>query len=125
MNIRKFLLILTFVLSCITTTMSNNTQYTSDYDVAQIYEGIELDRDAKAIDSYGNIKDVKILLNPIKLDIGKYEVKLSRVSTNLYKVHGTSIYIETKYCYEYGVQTSAILEITSSYGYTIGKVYFL
>ena len=97
----------------------------SSYDIAGIYEKVELKSGSKAINSFGSIEDAEAVLVPTKVDVGKYEVELTRVDANFYRICGTSIYIETKYCYEYATMDDAILNITSNYGYTRGEVIFL
>ena len=95
------------------------------YDVAQVYEAVELKSGSKSIDSYGNVEDAKIVLVPTKLDEGKYSVELTKVDSNFYKIYGTDLYIETRYCYEYAIRDEAVLVVESNYGYTIGEVIFL
>ncbi len=95
------------------------------YDIANIYEKIELDSGSKALDSYGNIKEVKAVFVPTKLDTKRYNVEVTRIDSNFYQICGTDIYIETKYCYEYATRDDAILNITSNYGYTKGEIIFL
>ncbi len=95
------------------------------YDIANIYEKVELDSGSKALDSYGNIKEVKAVFVPTKLDTKRYNVEVTRIDSNFYQICGTDIYIETKYCYEYATRDDAILNITSNYGYTKGEIIFL
>lgn len=95
------------------------------YDIAGIYEKVELKSGSKVLDSYGNVKDAKAVYVPTKIDTGKYEVELTRIDSNFYHIYGTNLYIETKYCYEYATRDDAILNITSNYGYTRGEVIFL
>ena len=95
------------------------------YDIAGIYEKVELKSGSKVLDSYGNVKDAKAVYVPTKIDSGKYEVELTRIDSNFYQIYGTNLYIETKYCYEYATRDDAILNITSNYGYTRGEVIFL
>lgn len=95
------------------------------YDIAQVYEAVEMENGSKSIDSYGNVEEVKTVLTPTRFDEGKYSVKLTRVDTNFYKIEGTSMYIETRYCYEYAYRDDAILILDSYYGYTKGEVAFL
>lgn len=106
-------------------TLNYSSTSSSSYDIAAIYEKVELKDGAKSIDSYGNVKDAKAVLVPTKIDTGKYQVELTRIDTNFYQICGTSLYIETKYCYEYAMREDAILNITSNYGYTRGEVIFL
>lgn len=95
------------------------------YDIAQVYEAVEMENGSKSIDSYGNVEGVKTVLTPTRFDEGKYSVELTRVDTNFYKIEGTSMYIETRYCYEYAYRDDAILILDSYYGYTKGEVAFL
>lgn len=95
------------------------------YDIAQVYEAVEMENGSKSIDSYGNVEEVKTVLTPTRFGEGKYSVELTRVDTNFYKIEGTSMYIETRYCYEYAYRDDAILILDSYYGYTKGEVAFL
>lgn len=97
----------------------------SSYDIANIYEKVELKDGSKSIDSYGNVKEVKAVLVPTKIETGKYQVEITRIDSDFYQICGTSLYIETKYCHEYAQREEAILNITSIYGYTRGEVIFL
>lgn len=103
---------------------NNSAASSSTYDIAEIYEKVELKDGSKAMDSYGNVKDAKAVFVPTKIDTGRYEVELTRVDANFYQICGTSLYIETKYCHEYAMRDDAILSITSNYGYTRGEVIF-
>ena len=97
----------------------------SSYDIAGIYEKVELKSGSKVIDAVGSVSDASAVLVPTKVDEGKYEVELTRIDKDFYQICGTSLYIETKYCYEYATWDDAILNITSNYGYTRGEVIFL
>lgn len=98
---------------------------TKSYDLAGVYEKVELNAGSKSMDTYGNIEEAKAVFVPTKIDTGKYEVELTRIDSNFYQICGTNLYIVTKYCYEYATRDDAILSITSSYGYTRGEVIFL
>jgi len=102
---------------------SFNILKTSEYDIAELYQSTELNANTKALTDDG-VKEVSVLLTPIKLDIGKYVVKITRKGKDLYKVDGKNIYIETKFCYEYSNSEEIVLKIESSYGYSKGKVIF-
>lgn len=103
--------------------LSSNSS--SIYDIAEIYEQVELKDNTKVLDKYDNIIDAKKIFVPTKYNTGRYDVELTKIDTDFYHVVGTSIYIETKYCYEYAYRDEAILNITSNYGYTRGEVIFL
>ena len=97
---------------------------TESYTIYKIYEKIELDRGSKVIDNWGNIEDAQAVLVPTEIDRGRYDVEITRISNNLYQICGTSLYIETKYCYEYATREEVLLNITSTYGYDLGEVIF-
>lgn len=97
----------------------------SSYDIAGIYEKVELKSGSKSIDAMGSVSDAEAVLVPTKVDEGKYEVELTRIDKDFYLICGTSLYIETKYCYEYATWDDAILSITSHYGHIRGEVIFL
>lgn len=100
--------------------------YASDtYDVEEVYVKEELPRDAKILDNFDNIKDAKYILIPAELRRGNYEVTVTRIDSNIYRVEQTDYIIVTKYCYEYARYQKAILQYESSYGYTKGKLIFL
>lgn len=101
-----------------------DSQDSESYTIYKIYEKIELDRGSKVIDSWGNVEDAKAVLVPTEIDRGRYDVEITRISSNLYQICGTSLYIETKYCYEYATREEVLLNITSTYGYDLGEVIF-
>lgn len=53
----------------------------------------------------------------------KYEIQITRKAQNLYKVSGSDLWIETKYCYEYSYSETVIMDY-SGYGYTKGELIF-
>lgn len=77
------------------------------------------------VNSYGNVKEAKTVLVPTKLKEGKYSIEVTKVDSNFYKIYGTDLYIETRYCYEYASREDAVLIIESNYGYTKGEVIFI
>lgn len=96
----------------------------SSYDIVEIYQEVRVDSGAKVIDSYGDLKDVKKLLVPTRLDNGKYTVKVTRIDSNIYQICDTNYYIQTRYCYEYATREEVVVSITSAYGYTKGEIIF-
>ena len=125
MKIFRLILMTCMMTVLFTSSSSLSTSKASSYDIADIYEKVELKSGSKVLDSYGNVKDAKAVYVPTKIDTGKYEVELTRIDSNFYQICGTNLYIETKYCYEYATRDDAILNVTSSYGYTRGEVIFL
>src|SRR5687768_2706737 len=95
----------------------------SDCGISEIYEAIDADYGVKVLIGYGHLEDAELILVPYKMDVGTYKVSVTRKATNLYKVDGTKIYIETSYCYEYSYMVDAILDITGNYGYKKGTLY--
>lgn len=97
----------------------------STYNVVAVYEGQDIKGDAKAIKKNGTVvDDVKTILVKTELDVGRYDVKVNKVDTDLYQVYGTDIYIETRYCFKYAYRQDALLNITSRYGVYIGELIF-
>ena len=125
MKIFRLILMTCMMTVLFTSSSSLSISQASSYDIAGIYEKVELKSGSKVLDSYGNVKDAKAVYVPTKIDTGKYEVELTRIDSNFYQICGTNLYIETKYCYEYATRDDAILNVTSSYGYTRGEVIFL
>lgn len=121
----RILFILLTSLMQISSALPDISSSGDSYDVAQIYEAVELDSGSKVIDSYGNVKEAKTVLVPTKLKEGKYSIEVTKVDSNFYKIYGTDLYIETRYCYEYASREDAVLIIESNYGYTKGEVIFI
>lgn len=97
----------------------------SSYDIVAIYDKIDLKDGTKSIDNYGNVKEAQAIIVPTQLERGKYKVELTKISSDFYQICGSSLYLETRYCYEYAMRTEAILDITSNYGYSCGEVIFI
>ena len=123
--IKSFVLIACFLLFVSAERPVQMEVGSSSYDIAGIYEKVEVKSGSKVIDAVGSVSDASAVLVPTKVDEGKYEVELTRIDKDFYQICGTSLYIETKYCYEYATWDDAILNITSNYGYTRGEVIFL
>ncbi len=104
---------------------STGNSGSSTYNVAAVYEGQEIKGDAKAIKRNGSVvEDVKTVLFKTELNVGRYDVKVTKIDTDLYHVEGTDLYIETRYCFQYAYRQEALLNITSRYGYNIGELIF-
>lgn len=121
----KKILVLIFVILVIPLAFFANTNHSSgSCTVKQIYSAIIPESGVKAITDMGEITDVSVILSPVSIDPGEYSVSLTRKASNLYKIEGTDYYIETTYCYEFATYDDAILEVESSYGYSIGTITF-
>ena len=125
MKVFKIVLLTSILTMLFTSSSSLSESKANSYNIAGIYEKQELKSGAKIIDSYNNVKEAKYVLIPTKIVTRKYSVEITRIDSNFYQICGTSIVIETKYCYEYATRDDAVLNITSSYGYTRGEVIFL
>jgi len=102
-----------------------SSNMSAECDIKKIYEEtIPEDYDTKVLTRNGEIEEVESILIPTNIKTGDYKISLSRKASNLYKVVGTKYYIETRFCYEYATYGDAILSIESSYGYTVGRIYF-
>lgn len=80
---------------------NTNSAASSSYDIANIYEKVELKDGFKSLDSYGNVKDAKAVFVPTKIDTGKYQVELTKIDTDFYQICGTDLYIETKNLFKF------------------------
>ena len=97
---------------------------TNEYDVKEIFEGIDAESGVKVLTDNNELEDINVLLVPVKLEAGNYQVEVTRKTSNLYEVQGTKYYLETRYCYEYAYSQEAILKVESPYGYSRGKLIF-
>lgn len=124
---RKFAFILLVAFIPMFTSASKSVSHKADsYNLAKIYYKEAMEYGAKAIDAYGKVlTDIEYILTPVKLDVGRYEVELSRLDYNYYKIVGTDFVLETRGCYEYASYDEAIINIKYTTGYTLGEVIFL
>ena len=99
------------------------------YEVEYILERQEMPKGSKCLDRYDNVKEVKYVLVPIKLEKGTYEATIKRIDSNLYELkfgYDDVIYIETRYCYKYtSYGDKAILIVNDRYSYKKPKVVFM
>lgn len=119
---KRIAILITIFLGC-TAFVADTTS--STYTISEIYSGIKPeDSDTKVLTSSGDVEEVDIILVPTKLDIGKYKIEVTKKASNIYRIEGTQIYLETKFCHEYANRETVFLNITSSYGYSKGDVIF-
>ena len=62
-----------------------------------------------------------LLALPFYAGADNYEISVTRKGSNLYKVNGKNIFIQTRYCYEYVYAENSFLKM---YGYS-GEIIFL
>ena len=95
----------------------------AEYDVKNVYMKQELPQGSKMISLFGQVEEVQSVLIPVKLDSGKYKVRITKVASNIYKIDGTDYYIEIEYCMELAFCDEVILIIDNGY-FNKGKVIF-
>lgn len=94
-------------------------------EIENVFSAQDVPDGALSLSSSGSTEKIEKILLPTKIETGKYSIEIKRIDSNLYSIVGSDTYIKTKYCYEYSYGDDAILNITSSYGFTKGKVIFL
>ena len=67
----KLLLLVICVPIFVSASHNTNSEASSSYDIANIYEKVELKDGSKSLDSYGNVKYAKAVFVPTKIDTGK------------------------------------------------------
>jgi hypothetical protein len=92
------------------------------YQVEAIYQEYN-GREFIALTRSGLVVDIDILLKKTTYTLGKYNVSLTRVGDDIYRVDDGSLYLRLRNCYRYGT-VSATLTITNTHGYSVGKVEF-
>ena len=98
----------------------------ADETVSVIYKKVILNKECVAITSLSSYEEVnEILLETDEIEDGTYKVEVTRVSSHLYKIDGTSYYIKMPYCYEYSYGDEAILTIKTFYGRKSGSLTFI
>lgn len=97
--------------------------FEDSYDIEAIYKGVTSQDGLKVLIN-DDLKDAQLLLVPTKIDQGKYNIILSRVARDLYKVYDKNIYIKTRSCYESADRKEVLVDVESNFGYSRGKIYF-
>ena len=113
-----------FIISTSFTVSSLGSVPEAECEVAQFYEAVEADYGVKVLTSYGDLEKAELIFKPAKMDEGNYEIKITRVGSNLYKMEGSPYYIETKSCYEFASYEDAMLSVENKNGHLIGMVLF-
>jgi len=105
-------------------TSKNILNNNSECAIAEFYEAVIPQRETKVLTRSGNIEDAEIILVKATIEIGNYDVNISRKGRDLYKLEGTVYYLETRYCYKYATYEKAILRVESNYAFTKGHILF-
>jgi len=93
-------------------------------DVRRFYEAITPEFGVKVITALGELVEPELILVPTQLDEGSYQVYITREANNMYKIEGTTYYMETVACYEYVYFQEAILKVLNAGGYNYGTIFF-
>jgi len=95
-------------------------------DISKFFVEVPLDGDAYSISFGGDVEEVETLIVETNdIDEGVYEVSVTRVDDHIYKIDGTSLYIEMPYCYEYSYSDDAIMKVESFMGRKTGTLIFV
>ncbi len=122
---KKFLILLASIIPISAlTSFSIPSSSVQSYNIVEVYKEAEVNDKAKTIDSYDRVTDVKKLLLPTTMKIGKHKVKITRIDSDLYQICDTQLYIETQYCYKFATKEEVVINITSNYGYIKGELVF-
>lgn len=91
--------------------------------VSNFYQAMEPENGVKVLTMKGNLEEADLILFPTQINVGSYEVSLSRVGLDLYKLNGEELYIETRTCTEFSV-VEGVLKVDSKNGLTKGTLHF-
>lgn len=95
-------------------------------DIRRFFLEVPLDKEAYNITFGGNVEEVETLIVETNdIDEGVYEVSVTRIDDHIYKIDGTSLYIEMPYCYEYSYSDDAIMKVESFMGRKTGTLIFV
>lgn len=102
-------------------------------EVVAFYEMATTETGLKVLTNQGNLETADLLLNPVRLDEGSYDVEVTRTATNLYqivscrqnsKIIPNKYYIETRYCHEFSNNDKAFLKVEGNFGVVKGSINF-
>ena len=101
----------------------------ADERVTHVYQKQDVPDETIAVSSHGRLlEDVEYLLIEVgrsELDMGEYEVEVTREDDHIYHIDGTDLYINMPYCYKYAYRDRAILRITSGYSTLSGTLLWI
>ena len=101
------------------------TAAADEYDVEALLYAQEIEEGTLGVDRYGDPVKIYGLLVPVEINSGNYQIQVTRVDNNVYKVDGTDYCIRTKFCSEYCTREDAVLVVKSKYSYYNYKLVFL
>ena len=94
------------------------------YYIKNILSEVETGEGTIVITNYGEVEEVEKVLVPYNIEIGTYNVLISRKGRDLYRIEGTNIYIETHLCLELALLSDALVVIDTQYGLIKGSITF-
>jgi hypothetical protein len=95
-----------------------------EYDIVEVYKGFSPDDGTIVLTKFNNVEDAELILVPIKIEPGNYNVKVTRKAKDLYSVDKLNVFIKTRYCSEYSVNADVSLKISIFSGDSRGKIIF-
>lgn len=105
-------LILLLIITSPSLVFSQNYKEWDDHDVVRFYKKIDLDYNTLDEDGEG-IDEIYV---PTKVENGTYEVEVRKVSSKLYQIYGTNLYMYFRYSpYLYNYD-EGILEVSYNSG---------
>jgi hypothetical protein len=93
-------------------------------DIANILVGEELDSESKVLSRHGAFTSASVLFRPSEMEVGEYDVLLTRRTTNIYKIANTETHIETRHCFRSGLEVPARIYITDTKAFNKGYIVF-
>jgi len=93
-----------------------------EYDIVEIYKVITPDDGTIVLTTFNDVEEAELILVPMNIDPGNYSVRVTRKAKDLYSIDGYNIFIKTRFCQEFFVNTDVQLKISSFTGETKGKI---
>jgi hypothetical protein len=108
----KTLIIIFFLMTSAQIAFAQSYEDWDDHDVIRFYNKVDLD--SYSLDEDGD--DIDEVYVPTKVDNGLYDVEVYKVSSKLYQVRGTNIYMYFRYSpYMYNYD-EGVLEVSYNSG---------
>jgi hypothetical protein len=85
----------------------------TECDVKGAYGVVDIPIGSVALTSLGEMEELETVLAPSDLKSGAYDITVTRKAKDLYRVDGTSTYLVTRFCFEYGYSAKAVLRYRS------------
>lgn len=100
--------------------------WADEEEIRKFFTEVSLSGDAYNISFSGDVEEIETLIVETNdIDEGVYEISVTRVDDHIYKIDGTSLYIEMPYCYEYSYSDDAIMKVEGYMGHKYGTLIFV